>query len=294
MRVSEALHRVSGDPVFWTGEGIPDGAPDDRRELRIPLPVAGGYGLVLDLDLQTGERTLGLREPATSEPVQLGWSAPGRPHPAALRWWELDLCARVIALEDPTLPHPGLVVALLAPFAPVTPDDDVSAVAAVREAAYRSLRREVPPPVDAGPEQTPLPLFADPRWWPRPPEESPQVLDEAAIAALTVPAPVVLEVRGGSRFPREGLDHLVRRAAARLSRLAEERWYPGTRPLAAQIAATGDLRPLPELLGALTEAGCDHPTVLDALSEPIVAIEACWMVETLAGAEPGTLLRHHV
>ena len=47
-------------------------------------------------------------------------------------------------------------------------------------------------------------------------------------------------------------------------------------------------------LGALTEAGCDHPTVLDALSEPLVPAEACWMVETLAGAEPGTLLRHHL
>jgi hypothetical protein len=34
--------------------------------------------------------------------------------------------------------------------------------------------------------------------------------------------------------------------------------------------------------------------VLDALSEPLVAVEACWMVETLAGVEPGTLVRHHV
>ena len=44
----------------------------------------------------------------------------------------------------------------------------------------------------------------------------------------------------------------------------------------------------------LTEAGCDHPTVLDALSEPLVPAEACWMVETLAGGRPGTLLRRHV
>jgi hypothetical protein len=292
--VSEALRRVSVDPAFWTGEDVPGEPPDDRGELRVALPVAGGYGLVLDADLRTGERTLGLREPATSEPVQLGWTAPGRPPPAALRWWELDLCARVIALADPTLPHPGLVVALLAPFAPVTPDDDVHAVAAVREAAYRSLRRDVPPAADPGPEQAPLPLFAHPRWWPAPPAPSPQVLDEAAIAALTTPAPAVLEVRGGARFPRQGLDHLVRQAAHRLARLADERWYAGTRPLASHIAATGDLRPVSALVGALTEAGCDHPTVLDALSEPIVPTEAWWMVETLAGAEPGTLLRHHV
>ena len=64
--------------------------------------------------------------------------------------------------------------------------------------------------------------------------------------------------------------------------------------LARRILDSGDLGPIPALLGALTEAGCDHPTVLDALSEPLVAAEACWMVETLAGADPGTLLRRHV
>jgi hypothetical protein len=71
-------------------------------------------------------------------------------------------------------------------------------------------------------------------------------------------------------------------------------WYARTRPLARHILATGDLAPVPALLGALTEAGCDHPTVLDALSEPLVPAEAYWMVETLAGAEPGTLLRRRL
>jgi hypothetical protein len=284
--VSEALRRLAEDPGFWTGDSPP---PTDPYELRVPFPVADGFGLVLDLDLATGERTLGLRQPASTEPVQLGRAAPDEPWPAALRWWELDLCARVIALEDPTLPHPGLVVALLSPFAPATDDDDAAEIAAVREAAYRSLRRDVPEP--AAPEQDPLPLFAADRWWPRP---SPLVLDEAAIAAMTTPASVHLEVRGGARFPHQGLEALVRGAAARLARERRERCYTDALPLAQHIASTGDLRPVRELLGALTEAGCDHPTVLDALSEPLVAVEACWMVETLAGAAPGTLLRRHV
>ena len=292
MPVSEALRRLSEDPEFWTGVAAVD--PDAPRELRVTFPVTGGYALVLDLDLDTGERTLGLRGPASSEPVQLARAEVEGPVPAALRWWELDLCARVIALADPTLPHPGLVVALLSPFAPATPDDDEPAAAAMREAAYRSLRREVPPPPVTGPEQAPLPLFASAEWWPRPSGASPQVLDEAAIAALTTPAQAMLEVRTGSRFPVEGLTDLVRRAAAHLGRLPAEPWYAETRPLARMIADTGDLGPIPALLGALTEAGCDHPTVLDALSEPLVPAEACWMVETLAGAEPGTLLRRHL
>ena len=99
-------------------------------------------------------------------------------------------------------------------------------------------------------------------------------------------------MRSWARFPRRGLDDLVRHTADRLSRLPEEQCYAGVRPPARRIAATGDLSPVGDL-GALTEAGC-HPTVLDALSEPLVPAEACWMVETLAGAEPGTLPRYHV
>jgi hypothetical protein len=288
--VSEALRRLSEDPGFWTSDGA---TTDDLdlRELRVTFPVTGGYALVLDLDLAAGDRTLGLRGPASSEPVRLASHPAGGPCPAALRWWELDRCARVIALEDPTLPHPGLVVALLSPFAPPTADDDEPAVAAMREAAYRSLRRDVPPVPPAGPEQAPLPLFASEDWWPAPRGASPQVLDEAAIAALTRPAGHSPEVRSGSRFPRDELADLVRKAAAHLDRVPRRSWYAATRPLARHILDTGDLAPVPALLGALTEAGCDHPTVLDALSEPLVPVEAYWMVETLAGAEPGTLLR---
>ncbi|GIF11507.1 hypothetical protein [Actinoplanes teichomyceticus] len=292
MPVPEALRRLSLDPGFWTG-GISD-ADCLPELLRVSFPVLDGYALVLEIELPSGERTLGLRRPASSEPVQLGRAPALGPFPAALRWWELETCARVIALADPTLPHPGLVVALLSPFAPATADDDVPAVAGVREAAYRSLRREVPPPPPSGPEQAPLPLFADDRWWPAPPAPSPQVLDEAAIATLSDPAQAVDQVRAGKRFPHEELADLVRRATAHLEAVPHREWYAGTRPLARRIADSGDLGPVPDLLGALTEAGCDHPTVLDALSEPLVPLEACWMVETLAGAEPGTLLRHHV
>jgi hypothetical protein len=165
------------------------------------------------------------------------------------------------------------------------------------EAAYRSLRRDVAPAEpQPGPEQVPLPLFTDERWWPRPPTPSAQVLSEGDIATFLTPAPVGPAVRGTARFPAAGLAELVRRAQARLARLPHEPWYadPRVLPLARRIAAGGDLRPVADLLNVLTAAGCDHPTVLDALSEPVVPAEACWMVETLAGAEPGTLLRRHL
>jgi hypothetical protein len=317
--VPEALRRLSQDPRFWSFLLVDDGTTADMSalgapdELRISLPVAAHHGLVLDLDLACGEQTLGVRGPASSEPVQLGRAAPGRPHPSVLSFAEVELCARVIALDDPSLPHPGLVVALLSRFAPAGPDDDPAEVNAVLESAYRSLRRDVPgpgpkragPEADRtagdgpegdGPEQEPLPLFADAAWWPRPPAPSSRVLDEGTIAALLIPAPAGPDVRGDARFPIHDLTELVRQARARLARLPQEPWFDTDRvlPLARHITATGDLTPVGRLLGTLTEDGCDHPTVLDALSEPMVSVEACWMVETLAGAEPGTLLRRHL
>jgi hypothetical protein len=311
--VPEALTRLSQDSGFWSALLTDEGAgaavdPDTGLtacgvpgEMRVHLPVAGAYGLVLDLDLTRGEQTLGLRGPASSEPVRLGIAGPGLPPPAALTFGELELCGRVIALEDPCLPHPGLVVALLARFAPVTADDDGTAARAVLEAAFRSLRREVPAdddtgPQQTGPEQTPLPIFADDSWWPRPPRPSGQVLSEGHIAAFLTPEPRGPQVRGTTRFPAADLAELVRLARARLARLPREPVYDDLRvlPLARSIASSGDLRPVPELLSLLTEAGCDHPTVLDALSEPVVPAEACWMVETLAGAEWGTVLRRHL
>jgi len=291
--VSEALLSLTENPEFWTGDGATTD-DSDARELRVIFPVTGGYALVLDIDRASGDRTLGLREPATTIPVQLGWAPAAGPFPAALRWHELDLFGRVIALEDPTLPHPGLVVALLSPFAPATAEDDEPAIAVMREAAYRSLRRIVPASRPPEPEQAPLPMFAGADWWPSPPVPSPQVLDEATIAELTRTPYALFEVRTGKRFPREGLADLVRKASAHLDRLPWQQWYAETRPLARRILDTGDLAPIPALLGALTEAGCDHPTVLDALSEPLVPVEACWMVETLAGAAPGTLLRRRL
>jgi hypothetical protein len=287
--VPEALSRLSETPAFWstilTGEVV----DTDEPTLRVSLPVAGGYALVFEADLRTGERVLGLRGPASSEPVQLGWTSPGLPVPAALRWWELDLCARVIALEDPTLPHPGLVVALLSPFAPALPEDDQQEISAVRTAAYRSLL--LPPPAVERPDprrEPPLPLFTDAVWWP-----SPRVLDDATIAAHLADDHPRADVRSGHRFPQDALDHMLRLADRRLTELAQDPQFDGVRPLARKITEGGDLTAVADLVHVLTESGCDHPTVLDALSEPLVPVEACWMIETLAGATPGTLLRHH-
>lgn len=269
MPLPDSLQPHTEDPEFWAALLGPAAV---APEVRISLPVAGGYGLILDL--AGGEQALGLREPHTHEPVQLGWAAPDRPHPAALRFADLEICGRVIALDDPTLPHPGLPVALLSGFAPT--DDPLALI--TLEAAYRSLRRDAPP--TTGPEQTPLPLFADARWWPQP--ASDRVLGEGDIAAYLTPR---------SARPRH-LPDLVRHAKKRLSRLPQEPWANAAFPAARDLVASGDLGIAPSVLSALETAGCDHPTVLDAFSQPLVPAEACWVAETLTDAAPGTALRH--
>jgi hypothetical protein len=312
--ISEALRDRCADPDFWAAYLTADGGPgadggrsaggdatrgggpgvgDGADELRVTFPVAGGYGLVLDLELTGGGHCLSLRQPTASEPVHLAGAGPGRPMPAVLRCAELDLIGRVLALDDPTLPHPGLPVALLAPFAPITTDDDPRLAGALLGAAYRSLRREVTPVAAVLPEQPPLPLFAADQWWPRPEQPSDRVLTDDDIAyLLDPPACTPAAVRGGARFPATGLAELVRQAGIRLARLRQADWYTTASllPLARRICVSGDLSGVPALAAALERAGCDHPTVLDALTGPVVALEAGWVVETLAGVQPGSLV----
>ena len=244
MPVSEALRRLSEDPAFWTGgpahrPGRPASCGSPSRS-----PAAMRSCSTSTWPPASARSACAVRPPA-SRSSSAGRAADG-PYPAALRWWELDLCARVIAWEDPTLPHPGLVVALLSPFAPATADDDETddrgdargrvPLAAPGRAAGRAVR----------PEQAPLPLFASERL----------VAGSASAGhrrcstrprspALSRPARAYLEVRCGRALParRPGRSRTpVSRAPA--SPCRDEHWYAGTRPLARQILDTGDLAPV--------------------------------------------------
>ncbi|MFC0532914.1 hypothetical protein [Phytohabitans kaempferiae] len=269
MPVPEALRTLSHDPEFWADyffRASPDADPDPA-DLRATFPVAGGYGLVLDLDRQYGTYALGLRTPGSSEPIPMAWDDRSRWHPHGLRWPELDLIGRVVALDDPSLPHPGLPVALLCRFAPVTSEDDAEAVRDLLGSALRSLRVPVPPA-----EQEPLFPYA------------PRVLSEAQVADyLSVPGEGVagtLRYAGSDVFPFDGLEELVRLGRQRVARLATEPWCTER---VRELARAGRTEPL---LAALEAAGCDHPTLLDALTDPVTPAEAAWVADVLGGALP--------
>jgi hypothetical protein len=267
--VPDALRTLSHDPAFWADyffRATPDADPEPA-ELRATFPVAGGYALVLDLDRQYGTYALGLRTPTSVEPIPMAWDDRSRWHPHGLLWPELDLIGRVVALDDPSLPHPGLPVALLCRFAPITPEDDAGAVRGLLGAALRSLRVPVPPT-----EQEPLFPY------------SPRVLTEARVAdyleVLGESVAGTLRYAGSDVFPFDELAELVRLAGKRVARVAAEPWCTERiRVLARQ----GDTA---ALLAALDAAGCDHPTLLDALADPVTPAEAAWVVDVLAGHLP--------
>ncbi|WBB96836.1 MULTISPECIES: hypothetical protein [unclassified Solwaraspora] len=345
MPIPEPLASLTTDPTFWAAylPPVAGPAPAHHAQTRVVLPVADGYGLVLEIDLGYGECLLGLRQPGASEPLPLARLDPGRPYAAVLRWAELDLIGRLLALDDPAWPHPGLLVALLHRYAPPAGDPPAADRAATMLAtALRALRRDEPSGTEdpatpdgpatsgdgpagepgvadasattAGPVQPPLELFADPSWWPAPATVDPRILDDESVArqvrdhldhgarthwryavgwgwvAAGQPdgpgAPA--RVLGAESFPFDEITELVRRAAARHRRLLDTPWRrtPAVAELARRARDTGDLAVVPVLGRTLAEAGCDHPTLLDALTEPVVPAEAAWVVDALSGIVP--------
>lgn len=322
MPVPEALRALAGRSSFWSDWFFHSEEPADQPDLLVTLPVAGGYRLRLDLDFARPFHLLELAAPGsgTHEGTMLGWDAPDDARPHALRWPEVDLIGRVIAIDDPSLAHPGLVVALLSRFTPVTLADDVPVARELFTAAFRALR---PAPLEAGPEQEPIPFFAEPRWWPSPVD--PEALTDREIDRLLTGQDgrragldwhrheglgwvaaqraernelgfTIKSLRVGTEraFPFAGLSELLGSARTRLtSEVYGAPWCTAATvvPIARRIVHAGDLTAVPSLLDALETAGCDHPAVLDALTGPVVPAEAAWVIEEIAGAVPGTLLR---
>jgi hypothetical protein len=96
--------------------------------------------VLLDVDTRLGSYELGITGPGSTEPAELGWDDLAHWHPHALRWSELDLICRAVAVRDPRLPHPGAPMALLCRFTAVFEDDDVDRAVAGVDAAYAALR----------------------------------------------------------------------------------------------------------------------------------------------------------
>ncbi|MEU4620631.1 hypothetical protein AB0G04_11720 [Actinoplanes sp. NPDC023801] len=159
MPLPAELHKRLDTPEFWRAylfqadvvddedDWDDDDLDEDEAEagsIVVEIPVGRGYALVLDIDGELDMVDLGMRTPGSAEILEIGWDDQAHWHPDTLRWAELDLIARAAAVADPTLRHPGPVLALAGRFVILGPGDDLDAITPLMDAAFG------PPPPGAG------------------------------------------------------------------------------------------------------------------------------------------------
>lgn len=303
-----ALRRYAGDRGFWAdyfgARFAPGGHYPEATHLALSFPVDGEYGLLFEMwgmDLFS----LSLRHPGTAVPVSLATDDGAHPMPHGLRWAELDLIGRCAAWDAPDLPHPGLAVALLCRFTPLATGDDADVALPLLEAALRHVASAADPygvfgtaPGAGLPDRDVRTYMEscdhrDDFFW----TESPDVgwYPDCLVQTPGDHRPLYSHrTPSNENFPFAGLRACTERARRRLAAAPDPRWLTPEvlRPL-GEIVETGDLGQAHSLLTALRAAGCDNLGVLHALAEPLVPARACWVIETLAGAEPGSLIRRH-
>jgi hypothetical protein len=315
--IPEQLRTLVHDPGFWAAFLFLNEDEVHYPQLagcRAEFVVADGYGVTLDLDADLACVSLGLRRPGSAEPVEFCWDDLAHWHPHALRWEELDLIGRCVALNEPSLPHPGLPVALLCRFAPISVGDDVDVVVPLVQTALLSARSKedgVTPPLPglaltpsvSVSGQPPNPIVGeclqridarhagftwrhDDRvgWYLH---QSQQDNEASGIDLYTLRCP---ENAGDDGFPFTDWNALVDHAQRRYAQAVNPAWR--NQPVVAharRIFATGDLGDAPALGEALRAAGCEHPTILHALAASADPVRAWWVIELLLGEPAGSL-----
>ena len=142
MPLPPALRSAVLDPRFWSGYFWEEVSGSGRRILEpcvVDFPVADDFGLVLFLGQEFLNFDLSLRAPGLAEPAEIAWDDQAHWLPHVLRWEELELIGRCVALQDASLPHPGLTLLLLCRFAPICVGDDLDVIRPMLEAAWRGL-----------------------------------------------------------------------------------------------------------------------------------------------------------
>jgi len=304
MPLDDALTARIAEPDFWPrylfddAAELPEDEPEESEEsdesdeeYRAEFGLGGGLGLVLDVELGNWVG-LGLAAPGRTEPVELGWDDEAHFHPHVMRWSELDLLARAAAVHDPTLRHPGPVVALLARFVVLDEQDEPGAITPLVDAAFRAVR--------PGPGRGVRPETRD---WYELRDLSGTGLrwtDEGRRSAvsqpddLTIMRPLyTLRAPGSDEFPFAEWEALLVRAEAILGAVAADPALadPAVRAALERCTRARGQAQTGALAAALRTAGFTAAAVLRALEEPVSRAESCWAVETLAGAEPGSLVK---
>ncbi len=288
------LRDLLKDPSFWSAYDRcdDDGADDDERWEDHPgwtltADVGGGHTLVLEIDIDLGMVNLGVCPPGVTEPLQLGWDDDAHPFPHALRWDELDLIARAVALRDPDLPHPGPLLALAGRFVLLGEHDDLDAVTPLLAAAFGTG------PADAAhwPTVRSWLYRCDGRGrgvtWQRDDAGNWTVdQDEDQGGDFTLYSLRAPE----SEFPFDAWRALLAAAGRTVAEAVPAAARDTLGDLPARAVADRDLSLAAQTGRTLAAAGVGHPVVLRGLAEPTHPAEVCWILETVTGAARGSLV----
>jgi len=114
---------------------------DEKRffpQRSIDFRLGGPYKLTLDIGTHLGELYLHFRS-ADVWPREIGFDDQFHWFNHGLRWTELELLSKAVAVRDPTMPHPGPVLLLLYRFAPICKADDQEHVIGMLYHAWKRL-----------------------------------------------------------------------------------------------------------------------------------------------------------
>jgi TPR repeat protein len=303
MAIPEALRSLVQDPAFWSdylGEEIYFNdysslidpsleTPNDSSYVRsIVFPVTPRYHPRLLLGESLGGFSLKLLDTKENSRTTIAYdSLDGHPYCWGLRWEEVDLFGRCLALQDPEWYHPGLLVLFLNCAAPVTTDWDAALAHPLLESAWKSLGLFCA-------TRTNLLLshgdrrLSDMRWH------------------FEVPHGWILESRHSLRtigedrrfgFSGRALHRFVKEAEVLAHGTVNSEQFVCGRAqiekLALALAEDADWDKAPALATALEDTGCRQVAVLAALRSGVPA-QILWVLELLLGEPQGRLIRRHL
>jgi hypothetical protein len=258
--------------------------PEKIASCRLDIPVGAGYGLGLDFPSHFSDVDLSLLLP-DAQRSELAEDNLSHWHPHVLRWEELDLICKCAAIQDATLPHPGLPLLLLYRFAPITECDNVDRIFPLLRDAWRSLRlfdeeqiNKFVQRVDKRGSKFEW-RFEDSLGWALHQDTRPE--GKATLYTFRSRP----RASASASFPFAEYGRMVEEAQAMCAGLLRPEWIQANngavRRVAVEIDTTKDFTHLPILADALEDAGCDVTMVLTHCRQQVPLRAGSWVVDTI-------------
>jgi hypothetical protein len=267
------------EPMISTDYGFRLPITQDLKKSRLEL-------LYPDVSLQGRDRG-GRTSPVAS---LVGWDNGSPLCSHCLRWDELDLLGRCVALADPTLPHPGVLVVLLMHFAPICVDDDVDVVRAIIYESCRSVGLE---DYDVRSRFQDIDKRLSRFAWTRDTARR-WTISHSEDRRTNRPVHTLRKPENDD-FPHQQLAEAFADAAHRYADARPAQWHSWRGgmivSMASQIAADGDMRDAGVLADALEDCDEAPECVLQALRQKEFPVRAWMAVEMIAGAPRGSLVK---